>query len=485
MKSVKVLATVTLMLTLMGLASAQTWTPLKNPPGVNIGAMIQLRDGRVFAHQDDFSVTSNAWHILTPDKTGSYVNGTWSAGGNLPAGYAPFYFSSHVFLDGRHILIEGGEYNNGTAVWTTLGAYGTIAPFTGKATFVKNAPPLGWSTIGDAQSIILADGRYLQANCCNIQSAFFKAPNSWTASGNIAGSDNDEQGYTLLPSGKLLMVEAWTTTCFGNDGSELFNPASNTWACAAATPTQLWDNSGHELGPAILMYNGKVFQVGATNATAVYTPSANTWAAGPTPAGGLTGYDAPAALLPNGQVLVMLGPSGFNAGCQMELYNPATNKLTNTTNPAACPSDPTFVGHFMLLPTGQVLFSDFSGNLAIYTPAAGVVASAIPKITSIVHKFTHGSKNNVLAITGLNGLSQGAAYGDDYQPEANYPLIRLKATNGNVTYAFTHNDSTHSIAPGTKGTTMFDLPTTLGAGSYSLYVVVNGISSAAFQVTLN
>jgi hypothetical protein len=169
----------------------------------------------------------------------------------------------------------------------------------------------------------------------------------------------------------------------------------------------------------------------------------------------------------------------------MELYNPATNKLTNTTNPAACPSDPTFVGHFMLLPTGQALFSDFSGNLAIYTPAAGVVASAIPKITSTVHTFTHGSKNNVLAITGLNGLSQGAAYGDDYQPEANYPLIRLKATNGNVTYAFTHNDSTHSIAPGTKGTTMFDLPTTLGAGSYSLYVVVNGISSAAFQVTLN
>jgi len=206
MKLVRVLATVTLMLTLIGLASAQTWTPLKNSPGVQIGAMIQLRDGRVFAHEDAFSAGSQAWYILTPDKTGSYVNGTWSAGGNLPNGYAPDYFSSHVFLDGKHILIEGGEYNFGTAVWTTLGAYGTIAPFTGKATFVNNAPPSGWTTIGDAQSIILADGRYLQANCCDTQSAFFKAPNMWTASGNIVGVSNDEQAYTLLASGKVLSV---------------------------------------------------------------------------------------------------------------------------------------------------------------------------------------------------------------------------------------------------------------------------------------
>ena len=169
----------------------------------------------------------------------------------------------------------------------------------------------------------------------------------------------------------------------------------------------------------------------------------------------------------------------------MELYNPATNTLTNTANPPACPSDPTFVGHFMLLPTGQVMFTDFSGTVEVYTPTAGVVASAVPKITSTVHTFAHGSKNNLLSVTNLNGLSQGASYGDDYQPDTDYPLVRLKSTaTGKVTYAFTHDDSTHSIAPGTMGTTKFDLPTTLTPGSYNLFVVVNGIPSAAFPVTI-
>ena len=484
MKVTRTLATAVLVLTLVGLASAQTWAPLTHQPGVTLGPMLQLRDGRILVHEEQ-SGNGSAWHILTPDVMGSYANGTWSSGGNLPAGYAPFYFGSQVLLNGKQVAVEGGEYNNGTAVWTTLGAIGNVTPW-GPVHWVANTPPAGWTTIGDAQSVILANGKYLQANCCTRQSAFFVRPNTWTMNGLIAGTDNDEQAYTLLPTGKVLSVEAWATSCFGNNGSELFNPTTNTWACAAATPTQLWDTSGHELGPATLMYTGKVFQVGATNHTAVYNPTTNTWAAGPTPANGLTGYDAPAALLPNGKVLEMLGPGAFAAGCQMELYNPATNTLANTANPLNCPSDPTFVGHFMLLPTGQVMFTDFSNRVELYTPTPGVVASAVPRITSTVHTFTHGSRNNLLSVTNLNGLSQGASYGDDYQPDTDYPLVRLKSlTTGKVTYAFTHDESTHSIASGTRGTTKFDLPTTLAPGQYNLFVVANGIPSAAFPVTIN
>ena len=180
------------------------------------------------------------------------------------------------------VVIEGGEYNLGSAVWTTMGAIGTVNPFSGPLRWVANAPPSGWSTIGDAESV-LADGRYMQANCCTTQSAFFNGPNSWVANGNIAGVDNDEQAYTLLYSGKVLMVEAWTTSCFGNNGSELFDPKTNTWARAAVIPSQLWDNSGHELGPNVLMYNNKAFQVGATNNPAVYDPAANSWTADPPP----------------------------------------------------------------------------------------------------------------------------------------------------------------------------------------------------------
>jgi len=485
MKLVRVLATVTLMLTLLGLASAQTWTPLKNTtPLSGAGTMLQLRDGRVLVHDGDAS----DWAILTPDAKGSYVNGTWSSGGSLPSTYGPLYYGSQVLLNGRQVVIEGGEYNLGAQIWTNMGAIGTVTPFSGPLTWKLNSPPSGWANIGDAQSVKLADGRYLQASCCfsnSRESAFFKGPNSWdTSPGLIIGPNNDEGSYTLLPSGKLLMVDAWSTTCSSTTSTELFNPSTKSWSCGADTPTELWDSSGHELGPANMMYNGKLFQVGATNATAVYNPTANTWAPGPIPANGLTGYDAPGAVLPNGTVLEMLGPPAFANGCEMELYNPTTNKLSSTANPPQCPGDPSYVGHFMLLPTGQVMFTDFSNNVQVYTPAGGVATSAIPKITSTNHTFLFGSKNNLLSVTNLNGLSQGAAYGDDYQPDTNYPLVRLKSSTGNVTYAFTHDDSTHSIAPNTKGTTKFDLPTTLKRGNYSLYVVANGIPSAAFLVKI-
>jgi hypothetical protein len=323
----------------------------------------------------------------------------------------------------------------------------------------------------------------MQANCCTQQSAYFVAANSWKAAGNNLSQRNDEQGWTLLGSGKVLTVDA-TPACSSSQSSELYNPTTNTWGCGPKTPVQLYNASDQELGAAVLMYNGKVLQFGGNvNATAIYNPAANTWAAGPTPASGLDQADGPAALEPNGKVLAMLSPGLFLSGCQMVEYTTATNKLTNTANPIHCPSDSSYVGHLLVLPSGQIMFTDFSGTVELYTPTAGVASNAVPKITCVCNTFKTGSVNNVLNVTNLNGLSQASAYGDDYTAETNYPLVRLKSSTGNVTYARTHNESTHSIAPGTAGTTKFDLPS-LAAGTYSLYVVVNGIPSAAHTVTI-
>ncbi len=147
---------------------------LANGPGASVGAMLQLRDGRILVHEEQDG-DATAWHILTPDSSGSYINGTWSSGGHLPANYAPFYFSSQVLLNGKQVVIEGGEYNFGQSVWTTLGAIGTVAPG-GGITWTANAPPPGWATIGDAQSVLLDNGQLLQANCCTKQTALFTGP---------------------------------------------------------------------------------------------------------------------------------------------------------------------------------------------------------------------------------------------------------------------------------------------------------------------
>lgn len=475
----------TIVLAVLGVAGAQTWTPLVNQPGVNLGAMLQLRDGRILVHEEQAG-NSRAWHILTPDPTGSYVNGTWSSGGLLPTGYAPWFFGSQVLLDGKTVVVEGGEYNGGRQVWTTLGAIGTISGST--LTWTSNSPPSGWTTLGDAESVILPDGTYMQANCCTAQNALFGGPNSWTLTGSVNQSSNDESGFTLLTNDQVLTVDTkHSSNCGTSQGSELYDQGTGIWSCGPTLPVQLYNSNDEELGAAVMMYNNKVFQFGGNVvATAIYDVASNTWSVGPTPAKSLDQADGPAALEPNGKVLAMLSPGLFQGGCQFVEYDPSANTLTNTANPANCPSDSSYVGHLMMLPTGQIMFTDFSGEVEIYTPASGVVSGVAPTINPISGPINSPSTSNALSGTQLNGLSENNAYGDDYQGATNYPLVRLVqvAAPNNVYYATTHNETTHSIAPSTSNSTQFDVPSGLPAGSYNLSLVANGIESNALSVTV-
>jgi len=470
-------------LALAGFASAQTWTPLTNKPAANVGPMLQLRDGRILVNESQ-SPNPGIWFILTPDSTGSYVNGTWSSGGTMQSGYEPIYFGSQVLLNGKQVVVEGGEYNEGSAVWTTKGAIGTVTPW-GSITWASNNPPSGWTTIGDAESVMLPNGKYMQANCCTNQNAIFAAANSWTTTGSVHQSSNDESGFTQLTNGKVLTVDTKAAgTCGSSKASELYNASTGTWSCGPLTPVQLYNSGDEELGAAVLMYNNKVIQFGGNVvATAIYDVASNTWSAGPTPSGGLDQADGPAALEPNGNVLAMLSPGLFGSGCQFVEYNPVSNTLADVANPTDCPKDSSYVGHLMILPTGEIMFTDFSGTVEVYTPAPGTVRGVAPLIKLASTTLTSGSTNNILYGKQLNGLSENNAYGDDYQAATNFPLVRLTATDGTVYYAFTHDDSTHSIAPHTQGTTRFDLPT-LPSGSYTLVAVTNGIESNAVSVTV-
>ena len=474
-----------LLFAMAGAATAQTWTALKNQPGANVGALMLLRDGRVLVHEEQ-SGNSRAWHILTPDASGSYVNGTWSSGGLLPTNYAPWFFGSQVLLDGKTVVVEGGEYNNGRSAWTTLGSVGTISGNT--INWVSNSPPAGWSNLGDAESVILANGVYMQSNCCTAQNALFNGPNSWLATGSVLQGNNDESGFSLLTNDLVLTVDAKNNpACGTSKGSELYDQNTGLWTCGPQTPVQLYNANDEELGAAVMMYNNKLIQFGGNvSATAIYDVASNTWTAGPTPAGGQDQADGPAALEPNGKVLAMLSPGLFQSGCQFVEYDPSTNKLTNTANPQNCPADSSYVGHLMTLPTGQIMFTDFSGRVEVYTPAAGVVAGVAPSINAFGGSVGSPSSNNSLSGAQLNGLSESTGYGDDYQGSTNYPLVRLVqvAAPNTVYYATTHDETTHSIAPGTLNTTHFDVPGGLPSGAYNLTLVANGIPSNTIGVTV-
>jgi len=136
----------------------------------------------------------------------------------------------------------------------------------------------------------------------------------------------------------------------------------------------------------------------------------------------------------------------------------------------------------MMLPTGQVLV----GGTEVYNPTGTFEAGWAPVITSVATSVNRGSTYKISG-TQFNGLSQAAAFGDEFQTATNYPLVRITNTGtGHVFYAKTHNHSTMAVATGSAiVSTNFDVPATMETGASTLEVVANGIPSAAVSITVN
>ena len=143
-----------------------------------------------------------------------------------------------------------------------------------------------------------------------------------------------------------------------------------------------------------------------------------------------------------------------------------------------------FEWNFLVLPTGQILASNLGPNVWIYTPAGTPDASWSPTISSAPSTLVHG-KTYTATGNQFNGLSHGAAYGDDAQADTNYPLVRIvNNRTKHVFYAKTFNYTTRSVKPGTASSTRFTVPSVIDRGGSLLYVVANGIPSAGVAVTI-
>src|SRR5262249_13382979 len=151
-------------------------------------------------------------------------------------------------------------------------------------------------------------------------------------------------------------------------------------------------------------------------------------------------------------------------------FNPATNTITPLDTPAmpadlqtALQNDLDFKFSMLVLPTGQVILDEGSDNhLFVYTPPGVFPAeSSRPTVSGVAD---HGDGTFTLRGTQLNGISEGAAYGDDVQMSENYPLVRLTTQDGTVSYARTFDWSSTAVATGqTPQTTRFTLPQGLAA----------------------
>jgi hypothetical protein len=465
------------------------------PPGVSPAVTLLLTDGRVMIQNNNLL---SEWYSLTPDSAGSYLNGTWRQLASIT--WTPLYFASAVLADGK-VIVEGGEYDNGQLVRSNKGALYDPE----MDTWTPIAPPAGWNTIGDAQSIVLSNGTFMMAQAAPFseqtkkQALLNEGNLSWTSTGTGKADNNGEEGFTLLPNGQVLTVD--TKPVSGHpDNSEVYTFNANpNWASAGSTLVQLYgpcSGCSGEIGPAVLLQNGKVFATGASTDdihsghTAVYDPKiVQRWSIGPDlpSVGGRNAdmSDTPAALLTDGNVLLAASPlgTGFRTAVFLEWAPGAT---TFTVDPL--PSDGAYAGgSLLMLPTGQVMYTASNTPTPdVFAPSGTPCQSCAPTITSVPPMLTHGTKNYLIQGTQFNGLSQDSMYGDDLQNATNYPLVRItNRTTGRVFYCKTHDHSTMAVATGnTIVSTSFDVPTSIDIGLSNLVVIANGIASAPMTVSV-
>jgi len=458
---------------LPGLAfAAGSITQLKNQPPDGAQLTFLLTDGTVLAQ----GYNNSDFYVLTPDKTGSYVNGTWKQVGSLQSGYSPSASASQVLGDGR-VLMEGGEYNFGSFALTKLGAvYDPV-----KQSWSPVNPPNGWKNIGDSPSVVLPDGTFFLGDKLHKRGAFLDPKTmTWTAAGYTGKNDFDaEEGWTLMPDGTVLTFDVKD-----HPRSESYNSSTQTWSGLGTTVVNLQapDCSGScclnyppknkcyyppgEVGPAVLMPDGTVFATGATSHNAIYTPGKG-WAAGPDFPRGDSAGDSFATLLTNGQAMVE-GNSG-------ELYLWDGTSLTDSGLSA--------YGLMTVLPNGQIMI----GGGEVYNSVGSYKTAWQPTISNYPSSVSRGSTYQISG-TQFNGLSQaGGGMGDEYQSSTNYPLVQItNNSTKDVFYTRTHDHSTMGVATGkTSVSTNFDVPSGMETGASTLVVIANGIPSSPVSITVN
>jgi hypothetical protein len=461
------------------------WTKLNQGAPGPVNMMLLLSDGTVMAQ----NTGGNAWYRLTPNN-GSYIDGTWTT--RRPMTSTRLYYASAVLRDGR-VLVAGAEYGSG---WNNAEIYDPAtdnwSPSTVPAGLITQnnnpQPPKFQNTAGFTDSIckILPDGTVMVAP--NFPTTpggtliFNPGANSWSAGPVYSGGQN-EASWVKLPDNSILTIDKSTVN------SERFIPALNQWTNDASVPVALYDSIS-ELGAAFLLPDGRAFFLGGNGKTALYTPSGNyspgQWVAGPVIPGGLGCSDAAAAMMElNGKVLCAVGavgvfaaPTSFYEYDYLDLTAGPTGSFTQVGSPTGGFTDNVspYQTIMLVLPDAGILYSDSTTNLYRYVPTGFPRISSVPIISSIT---ADGNGSYHLTGTGLNGISEGAAYGDDAQMDSNYPLVRVSDGSGNVFYLPTFFWSSTGVRTGNQlVSTEFFAFQGLNAGlAYSLVAVANGISS--------
>ena len=573
-----------------------TWSMLASEPVARLYFASQiLTDGRLFVAGGEYSGPgllpnwsntgeiydphTNAWSVITPypNQPGCpfiyYVSGNTTSGSAEITGIYPYTTGLTV---GEQVFGIGIPYpativsvNSPTQI--TISAPASLTVTANTITFDQYYQLTG--CLGDDPSALLSRGKILVGDLVNANTYIYDvASNAWRPSGTkvYPAESSDEEGWTRTSEGTIVNYDLFQSIATNGSYAEKYNPKTGKWSAispsdgtAQGTIPQLSSvNLGYELGPSLRLQDGRVFEIGATQHTALYNPIWNTWEAGPDISGTLNGIaspfgadDAPGAILPNGHVIFAAdaGASQFTSSgniiagspvitgipstailqvfwsvngpgippgayiasvdspSQVTINTPATattsddaiswggtfslptelfefdplmnriHQITSALPDANLPFEGSYPTRMLILPTGQLLFSDSSSQLWVYTSEDAANPFLRPFITNV--NYLGGGKFRLRGLQ-LDGQSSGAAYGDDDQMDSNYPIIRMVDSHGDVLYARTSNWSKVAVGEDGFETVDFTPNPEVTPGNYSLIVSGAGISSFPFPIEI-
>ncbi len=393
-----------------------------------------------------YDAASNAW---SPSGTKVYPDSSDEEG------WARISDGTLITYDLFHSIHTNGsyaeKYHPKTGMWTSISpsdgtAHGTI-------------PQLSSNAVGEELGplIRLQDGRILAIGATQHTALYNPATNTWAAGPDISGTLNgipspfgaDDAPGAILPNGHVIFAADAGVAGFTSSGNITSGSAVITGIPSTAIMQVFWSVNGAGIpgGSFIVSVDSPTQVTISSPATATTSADAISW-------GGV-----------------------FSNPTELFDFDPRTNKISQVTSALPdgnLPFQGSYPSRMLILPTGQLLFSDFSSQLWVYTSSGTPNPSLRPVITDVRYR-----DDGRFRLTGfqLNGQSAGAAYGDDDQMDANYPIIRMVNSSGNVFYARTSDWSKIAVGDAGRETVEFTLNPGVTPGDYALIVSGAGISS--------
>lgn len=374
-------------------------------------------------YQAGLTLTDSAGHVGTDAETVNVVSNVFVPD---PRDLGPRSLHTATLLNDGRVLIAGGDAGIPAASQNSV-----LIPVPGPISIILATAALFDPATGTFASIapmstprfehtatLLNDGRVLVVGGTNSSSAalasteiYDPASRSWSAGPSLANARTLHTA-TLLSDGRVLVAGGVNSPSVGDEivAAEIFDPSTNAWSAAGTMVAP------RVLHAAALLPNGQVLVVGGTNASGalsdaeLYDPVANHWTR--------TAY-LPAVERGDGLVTLLSGQV-FEVG-ESVLYDPATATWVYAVQSGAGPGPMT--PNAVLLSDGRVFVSGALGTgttTAVYDPVAQswTTTSSIVPASGQYSSATLLADGRMLTLGGLQPLAGASGTAALFDPIA-------------------------------------------------------------------